>query len=234
MITSITLAATGSYVRFVGQTMEMDSSAVSSGALIEAHTIEFSDGQQRFYGTTDYDASHVNMQTGFPVLYPQNVAASTVTRYGAFLTAGTFSLRARVTEDPTYQVWSTSALATVTVLAKQQFPDAYVPLPDVGMDTSINPRVASTKFDDGYEQRISVGLNSISETISAKWTKLPKAQADTLLAFLEAHRSSDWFYWRNPSDLIRKKWRSGPWRKSDEAAGYITVSTTFERVYDPA
>lgn len=235
--TVLTLSATGSYVRFLGQQMEVEAVATDADNDISQHTIEFSDSAQRFVGDAGYTASDIKMQSGFPKTYlSPGVGSSEITRWGAFLTTGTFALRTRATPNITDTGWISSGnVATVTVLPRNIFPStAIIPNPDQGSDGKVTPKVFSTKFDDGYEQRIQQGLNNMPEEYSPKWAKLPQYTADSLIAFFEANAGVNWFYWRSPNALAKKKWVATNWQKVDDVGGLVTVSANFRQVFDPA
>lgn len=96
------------------------------------------------------------------------------------------------------------------------------------------PRVRSSRFGDGYEQRAPDGLNPLAQSWPLVFSGVDNAVADDMVAFLRAHGGAEAFdytpLWETqPVRVICRKWRrthSATWGESD-------LSATFERVYEP-
>jgi phage-related protein len=58
--------------------------------------------------------------------------------------------------------------------------------PDKGFGRSNAPRVLLANFGDGYEQRLSDGINVLDQAMSLSFTTRPKAEIDDLVAFFES------------------------------------------------
>ena len=58
--------------------------------------------------------------------------------------------------------------------------------PDKGLGRSNTPRVLLANFGDGYEQRLSDGINVLDQTMSLSFSTRPKAEIDDLVAFFES------------------------------------------------
>lgn len=100
--------------------------------------------------------------------------------------------------------------------------------PDWGSTFAKKPRVQVTKFGDGYENRVSVGLNNSPEVWTLKFTA-SKSDTALVLAFLEARNGVESFYWQNPygntNVYVCREW------KTDNGA-IRTVSMDFEQVFE--
>lgn len=222
------------YTYFLGQSLEIQSVASDTSNTIRQHTVEFSDATGKYPGTLGYVSTQVQGQTGFPVTFgAPGSSYSEIYRYGTFLTIGTFKVRSKATSSASDSGWLFSSQeATINVLPKGVFPSSVVPNPDQGSDSSTTAKFNSTKFDDGYEQRVVTGLNSQVETYSAKWAKLDLSVADALCNFFSAHRGVEWFYWTAPNAIVRKKWKVASWKRTEEVGGKVTVSANLEQVFD--
>lgn len=59
-------------------------------------------------------------------------------------------------------------------------------VPDRTLSGSSTANVRTAKFGDGYEQRASVGINSISREYSLSFANRSKTEADDIIAFFES------------------------------------------------
>ena len=68
--------------------------------------------------------------------------------------------------------------------------------PDFGATKNNEPRIRTTKFGDGYEQRVTFGLNQNPKRWDLTWTAKTNADADAIEAFFDARAadaaSFDW------------------------------------------
>ena len=68
--------------------------------------------------------------------------------------------------------------------------------PSFGITKSSSPLVTTTRFQDGYTQRIKFGLNVDPKSWAVTWENITEANADTIETFLEARVSDgDSFDW---------------------------------------
>lgn len=101
--------------------------------------------------------------------------------------------------------------------------------PDYESTMSQEPAVLTTKFGDGYEQRVANGINNSPEKWSLKFTVgnpvLPSA-----LAFIQARKGVESFYWTNSfgttNVYVCRRWNlsRGP--------GKQVLSMEFEQVFE--
>lgn len=91
--------------------------------------------------------------------------------------------------------------------------------------------VLSSKFGDGYEQNISVGINNMSNT----WNYTKTAKKALILeikAFFDAHKGADSFLWDSPLDgEVRVK--TGEYNPTCVGGDIWRISTTFTQVFYP-
>jgi len=91
------------------------------------------------------------------------------------------------------------------------------------------PKVAVTKFGDGYEQRVPTGINNNPETWSVEFTRSSAAYPD-VLTFIQARNAVESFYWTTPFEqtkvFVCRKWDVV--RKQ----GHTVLSMEFEQVFE--
>ncbi len=89
----------------------------------------------------------------------------------------------------------------------------------------------SSKFGDGYEQNIAVGINNRS----GEWTYQRTAYKDEIMqikAFFDDHKGADSFLWDSPLDgEVRVK--TGEYQPRCLGGDVWQISTTFTQVFYP-
>lgn len=91
--------------------------------------------------------------------------------------------------------------------------------------------VLSSKFGDGYEQNISVGINNRSGQWSYSRTA-KKAEILEIKAFFDQHKGADSFLWDSPLDgEVRVK--TGEYNPVCLGGDVWQISTTFTQVFYP-
>lgn len=89
----------------------------------------------------------------------------------------------------------------------------------------------SSKFGDGYEQDISVGINNKSSTWQYTRTAR-KAEILEIKAFFDAHKGADSFLWDSPLDgEVRVK--TGEYNPVCISSDVWRISTTFTQDFYP-
>ena len=106
------------------------------------------------------------------------------------------------------------------------------PAPVYGAEKRSQPAVRSVKFGDGYEQRLTFGLNQNPKTWSLNWSNITEADCDTLEAFLDARAGQESFDWTPPSGG-GAKWVCREWSRTLESYNNNSVQATFEQVAEP-
>jgi len=104
--------------------------------------------------------------------------------------------------------------------------------PDKGARQKIAPNVKRTKFGDGYELRVPVGVNTKPKNWSVTFTR-PAATAEAILDFLSARAGVEPFTWVDPmgktGTYVCREWESG---QMTEGFGVYQISGTFEQVFE--
>ena len=68
-------------------------------------------------------------------------------------------------------------------------------VPSYGSAVTTKPNVAVSKFGDGYEQRVSIGLNSNPRQWQVTFASRPNATADEIEGFLVARGRAITEFW---------------------------------------
>lgn len=102
--------------------------------------------------------------------------------------------------------------------------------PDTGAQCAIKPSVQPTKFGDGYELRIAVGINPVSEKWSLKFSR-NQAESDAINAFLKARAASESFLWTTP-DGMAGTFVCREWRRNRLQGGIAEITCDFEQVFE--
>ena len=106
--------------------------------------------------------------------------------------------------------------------------------PDYGARKASAPAVNTVRFGDGYEARLTYGLNQNPKVWSLSFVNLTEADADTIEAFLDARAADNAsFDWSPPDESNTYKWVCEQWTKSIPFANRATIQTTFRQVFEP-
>ena len=111
-------------------------------------------------------------------------------------------------------------------------------IPDKSLSRSVKPRVQKAKFGDGYEQRLSTGINPLEETFDVSFVNRARAEADDIIAFFESKKGATNFSFTIPDTNSGGNERTikvvcDNWSLSYINAEASSVSATFRRVYEP-
>lgn len=102
--------------------------------------------------------------------------------------------------------------------------------PDLGAERSVASTAKATKFDDGYEVRITTSLNVTPRKWSVSFTTALTAHK-AILAFLDARKGIESFQWTDPlGDTALYK--CVDWKSNQEGFGVFKVNGTFEEVFE--
>jgi phage-related protein len=97
---------------------------------------------------------------------------------------------------------------------------------------SSQPRVRRTQFGDGYENRITWGLNANPKEWSLTFAERTNTERDQILAFLDARAGSESFDWTPPRGTAGK-YVCSEWQVTLTAFNFNTVTATFRQVFEP-
>ena len=95
------------------------------------------------------------------------------------------------------------------------------------------PRTRVVQFGDGYEQRLSYGLNQNPKEWSLTFM-VNNTDADTIETFLDA-RAEDGlsFDWTPPSSSTAYRWVCREWTRRLLGDDFNEISTAFSQVFEP-
>tara|TARA_R100001510_G_scaffold51394_1_gene51191 strand:- start:49 stop:390 length:342 start_codon:yes stop_codon:yes gene_type:complete len=95
------------------------------------------------------------------------------------------------------------------------------------------PNVRTVRFGDGYEQRLTLGLNQNPKVWSLTF-EVSETDADTIETFLDARASDNApFNWQPPGESTTYRWVCDQWSKSIPYLNRATIQATFREVYEP-
>lgn len=103
-------------------------------------------------------------------------------------------------------------------------------LPDLGAERSDEPLVTVTKFGDGYESRLPIGVNSQPVKWSLTFTSA-LSTVSQIKAFLKEMAATTAFKWTSP-DGDEGMFVSRSWKTKQIGFGVLQLTTTFEQVFE--
>lgn len=105
--------------------------------------------------------------------------------------------------------------------------------PTYGAQKSSQPTIRTTQFGDGYQQRVTFGLNQNPKQWSLTWN-VSETDADTIEAFLDA-RAADAtsFDWTPLDEATSYKWICPEWSKTIPYNNRATITARFIQVFEP-
>lgn len=102
--------------------------------------------------------------------------------------------------------------------------------PDEGASASVTPSVETTKFGDGYQQRVRKGINGMPQIWSVEFTA-NIATSQQIKAFLETHEGALSFDWVTPISesgvYVCKEWSM-----AKVAPAILKLTANFEQVFE--
>ena len=92
----------------------------------------------------------------------------------------------------------------------------------------------TVRFGDGYEQRITFGLNQNPKTFTLTF-EVSETDADTIETFLDerAANSMESFDFTPPGESTSSKFVCENWSKSIPYLNRATIQATFRQVFEP-
>lgn len=105
--------------------------------------------------------------------------------------------------------------------------------PIYSANKSSQPFVHTVQFGDGYQQRLTVGLNQNPKEWRLTF-ELSDTDADTVEAFLDA-RAADQasFDWSPPDTTTSYKWVCPDWSREMHNLERSRIDVTFKQVFEP-
>ena len=103
-----------------------------------------------------------------------------------------------------------------------------------GAEKRSAPAVRTVQFGDGFQQRLTYGLNQNPKEWSLAWNNITEANADTIETFLDARAADNAsFDWTPPDEATSYKWICRQWFKSIPYTGRANITATFTQVFEP-
>ena len=104
--------------------------------------------------------------------------------------------------------------------------------PTYGIQKSSAPNVRKVQFGDGYEARLTYGINQNPKVFNLTF-EVSETDADTIETFLEARGGAEHFDWSPPDETETYKWICQDWSKSIPYLNRATITATFQQVIEP-
>jgi len=105
--------------------------------------------------------------------------------------------------------------------------------PTYGVQKSSAPVTRKVQFGDGYEQRLTFGLNQIPKSFSLTF-EVSETDADTIETFLDARAVDNAsFDFTPPGEGSSSKFVCEQWTKSIPYLNRATIQATFRQVFEP-
>ena len=103
--------------------------------------------------------------------------------------------------------------------------------PSYGGQKSINPKINSVQFGDGYEQRSQDGINNILLKMDYTFSERNLAEATAILHFLDQRKGIEWFYFTPERPFNRtKKFICKEWTELPVFYNNHSIRATFQEV----
>tara|TARA_R100000773_G_C4220124_1_gene118737 strand:- start:2170 stop:2532 length:363 start_codon:yes stop_codon:yes gene_type:complete len=106
--------------------------------------------------------------------------------------------------------------------------------PTYGTQKRSAPVFRKVQFGDGYEQRLTYGLNQNLKTYNLTF-EVSETEADTIEAFLDARAADNLvsFTFTPPGESASAKFVCEQWSKSIPYLNRATIQATFRQVPEP-
>ncbi len=105
--------------------------------------------------------------------------------------------------------------------------------PTYGVQKSSAPVVRKVQFGDGYEARLTYGLNQNPKTYNLTF-EVSEADSDLIETFLDARADDNAsFDFTPPGESTSSKFVCEQWSKSIPYLNRATIQTTFREVFEP-
>ena len=104
--------------------------------------------------------------------------------------------------------------------------------PTYGLQKTSAPTVRTVRFGDGYEQRLSLGLNQNPKSYNLTF-EVSETDADTIETFLDARAADSASFDFTPPGESSSKFVCEQWDKSIPYLNRATIQATFREVFEP-
>ena len=105
--------------------------------------------------------------------------------------------------------------------------------PTYGVQKSSAPVVRTVRYGDGYETRLTYGLNQNPKVYNLTF-EVSETDSDTIETFLDARAAdNDSFDFTPPGEGSSSKFVCESWSKSIPYLNRATIQATFRQVFEP-
>ena len=105
--------------------------------------------------------------------------------------------------------------------------------PAYGLQKSSAPSVRTVRFGDGYEQRLTFGLNQNPKVYTLAFN-VSETDSDTIETFLDARAAdNEAFDFTPPGEGSSSKFVCETWSKTIPYLNRATIQATFREVFEP-
>ena len=105
--------------------------------------------------------------------------------------------------------------------------------PDYGAQKASKPNTKVVQFNDGYEKRLSFGLNQNPKNWTLSFANITEAESDTIETFLDDRaKDAASFSWTPPGSSVAYKWVCENWSKEIPYANRATIKASFRQVFE--
>ena len=97
------------------------------------------------------------------------------------------------------------------------------------------PNIRVIKFGDGYEHRLSFGLNQNPKTFDFTWKDLNETDSNTIEDFLDERAEDNVsFAYKPPRESSSMNFKCSSRTKSINYSNLSTIKATFTQVFEPS
>lgn len=104
---------------------------------------------------------------------------------------------------------------------------------DSGAVQNKKPRVSNIKFGDGYEQRVSYGINTNPQEWDLSFANRSEDESNEIDDFLTEHAGITSFEWTPPGQASALKFKCQEWVKVAQKGNFFSITAKFEQVFEP-
>lgn len=111
-------------------------------------------------------------------------------------------------------------------------PEEFTWSPRVGSSGDVQASVLTSQYNNGYSQRLPVGINNLAGSYQVSFTGT-EAYLRPILEFFVRHKGAISFLWAPPMEAQGLYFTSGGWQTTSHGKQRYTLSTTFQQVFSP-
>lgn len=104
--------------------------------------------------------------------------------------------------------------------------------PSYSVSLTAEPRIKRSRFGDGYEQRVSDGINIVARKWSVEFSMRYQSEIDPIVAFLNTQNAIYSFDWTPPYGAAGK-WVCDSYALRVDKGNMYSLSAVFREVFEP-